>query len=545
MSSESSSTPLAVLSVHVRALRVDERITLPLGDRELLFGREESCDVVLSSDIVSRRHLAVGLCDDGLVLRDMSSHGTRVDGLQLVRSRMQVGPSVELSLGPYLMSLRLTRPPTLPRARRRSEALADAAVSSATRRDLRTAVLDSLDLAALDRARMDPESMLPSVRDALARAAARMPAKLPAGDALERVLTELCDEILGLGPLEPLLADEAVSEIMVVDPLTIFVERHGKLELSGARFTDENAVRAVLERIVTPLGRRIDESQPMVDARLTDGSRVNAVIPPLATRGPALTIRRFPRTPLTLARLVELGAMSAEMAEFFLAAVRARVNVVIAGGTGSGKTTLLNVLSTAIADGERIVTIEDAAELRLAQRHVVSLESRPANLEGKGAIGIRDLVKNALRMRPDRIIVGECRGGEALDMLQAMNTGHDGSMTTMHANSPREAVQRLETLCLMAGVDLPLTAIRRQIAGSLHLLVQQARFQDGIRRITHVSEVLGVDDRGEVELRELFRFLARGARANGTLDGEFLATGAIPSFVDRMLACGAVAGGVQ
>jgi pilus assembly protein CpaF len=375
--------------------------------------------------------------------------------------------------------------------------------------------------------------MRPAVDDALARIARSMRAELPTGEALDALLEELRHEVLGLGPLEPLLADPQVSEIMVVDPQTIYVEREGRVQQTATAFTDETAVRAVLERIVTPLGRRIDESNPIVDARLKDGSRVNAVIPPLAIKGPSITIRKFPKQRLTLRDLVQRGSLSEDMAVFLARCVAARRNVVIAGGTGSGKTTLLNVLSAAIPHGERIVTIEDAAELQLAQRHVVSLESRPPNMEGQGTVSIRDLVKNALRMRPDRIVVGECRSGEALDMLQAMNTGHDGSMTTTHANSPREALQRLETLCLMAGLDLPLSAIRRQIAASVHLLIQQARLADGTRKITHVTEVVGLRDDGEVDLRDLFLFTVAETNAEQER-GEFLATGSIPSFADRL-----------
>src|SRR5262249_40377214 len=280
------------------------------------------------------------------------------------------------------------------------------------------------------------------------------------------------------------------SEIMVVDPNTIYIEQGGKIILSNARFTDDERVRAVIERIVTPLGRRIDESSPLVDARLKDGSRVNAVIRPIALRGSCITIRKFAKVPLTMDKIVNYGSITDRMARFLTRCVHAKKNVVISGGTGSGKTTLLNVLSGAIPPDERIVTIEDAAELQLKQPHVVSLETRPANMEGKGEYTIRDLVKNALRMRPDRIVVGECRGGEALDMLQAMNTGHDGSLTTTHANSAREAISRLETLVLMAGIDLPIRAIREQIAGSVHMLVQQSRLNDGSRKVTAITEVI-------------------------------------------------------
>jgi pilus assembly protein CpaF len=345
----------------------------------------------------------------------------------------------------------------------------------------------------------------------------------------KRLVSELAAEALGLGPLDALLADEQVSEVMVVDPKTIYAERGGKLELTGRVFTDGEAVRSAIERIVTPLGRRIDESSPLVDARLPDGSRVNAVIPPLALRGPCITIRKFPRHRLELGALVDKGSLSPRMARFLERSVRLRKNIVVSGGTGSGKTTLLNVLSAAIDPHERIVTIEDAAELNLAQPHVVGLESKPPNLEGRGEYTIRDLVKNALRMRPDRIVVGECRGGEALDMLQAMNTGHEGSMTTTHANSTEGALARLETLCLMGGLDLPVSAIRRQIADSVHLVLQQTRLADGSRRVSQISEVCGLDDEGHVQLRCLFA-LERDGRGGW----RHVATGFMPSYLSEL-----------
>jgi pilus assembly protein CpaF len=373
------------------------------------------------------------------------------------------------------------------------------------------------------------------VIEALRRIIAEAGDRLPRGVDTERLTQELTDEALGLGPLESLLADVTISEIMVVDPQTIYAEVKGKLELTPARFTDNEAVRAAIERIVTPLGRRIDESTPLVDARLKDGSRVNAIIPPLALKGPCITIRKFSKKPLQIPDLIRFGSLNERMARFLTRAVTIRKNIVISGGTGSGKTTLLNVLSSAIPEDERVVTIEDAAELQLAQPHVVSLESRPPNLEGKGAYTIRDLVKNALRMRPDRIVVGECRGSEAIDMLQAMNTGHEGSMTTTHANSPREAIARIETLCLMAGVDLPVRAIRSQIASSVHLIVQQSRLSDGSRRVTAISEVTGIDDEGEVELNEIYSFVRLSTGAGGKIQGEFRASGYMPSFVDELI----------
>jgi pilus assembly protein CpaF len=372
---------------------------------------------------------------------------------------------------------------------------------------------------------------------------AKLEDRLPPGASSDDLVGEMTDEALGLGPLEHLLADASVTEIMVVDPETIYVERGGKIERSPARFTDDERVRAVIERIVTPLGRRVDESSPLVDARLKDGSRVNAIIRPLALRGSCITIRKFARTPLMLADLIRFQAMTAEMARFLTRSVVVKKNIVISGGTGSGKTTLLNVLSAAIPDGQRIVTIEDSAELRLRQPHVVSLETKPVNLEGKGEYTIRDLVKNALRMRPDRIIVGECRSGEALDMLQAMNTGHDGSLTTTHANSPSEAVRRLETLVLMSGVELPVRAIREQIGSSIDLIVQQSRYPDGSRKIAAISEVVGVDDDGEVALRPIFEFVRTGLESDGRIRGHFRATGNLPTYLHEFVVSGLVGAG--
>jgi pilus assembly protein CpaF len=327
---------------------------------------------------------------------------------------------------------------------------------------------------------------------------------------------------------------------MVIDANTIYIEKNGKIVRSGARFTDDDRVRAVIERIVTPLGRRIDESSPLVDARLADGSRVNAIIRPLALKGSCITIRKFAKVPLTIDKLYGFDALTPAMGRFLTRSVVARKNIVISGGTGSGKTTLLNVLSAAIPPDERIVTIEDSAELQLKQPHVVSLETRPANMEGKGQYTIRDLVKNALRMRPDRIVVGECRGGEALDMLQAMNTGHDGSLTTTHANSPQEALSRLETLCLMAGVDLPARAIREQIASSVHLIVQQARVSDGSRKVTAITEITGLDENQEFELRTIYEYLRSGTGAGGKVKGQFAATGNLPSFLDQFIVQGLI-----
>ncbi|MBM7623019.1 CpaF family protein [Sporohalobacter salinus] len=346
-----------------------------------------------------------------------------------------------------------------------------------------------------------------------------------------KVIQDIIDEIIGFGPINGLLEDPEVTEVMVNGPSQVYVERDGKLVLTDVKFRDDEHVIHIIEKIVAPLGRRIDESSPMVDARLPDGSRVNAIIPPLALNGPTITIRKFSEDPFAVEDLVNFGTMTEEMAQFLEACVKVRLNVVVAGGTGSGKTTTLNVLSSFIPEEERIVTIEDAAELQLVQDHVVSLETRPPNVEGKGAVTMRELVKNSLRMRPDRIVVGEVRGGEALDMLQAMNTGHDGSLTTGHANSPRDMLSRLETMVMMAGMELPVKAIRDQIASAVDLIVQQSRLRDGSRKIVKVTEVQGME--GEIiTLQDIFSFEQQGFDDDGNVQGELKATGIRPKFFD-------------
>lgn len=393
-------------------------------------------------------------------------------------------------------------------------------------------LLDTIDLRRRDLSRMsDAELRLETeklVREILDRFG-----ELPPEIDREALRKEVLDEAVGLGPLEDLLADPSVSEIMVNRADEIFIERQGRLQRYPLAFTSDRAVLGVIERIVAPLGRRIDESSPLVDARLKDGSRVNAIIPPLALKGPAITIRKFSKKRLNGDDLVGYGSLSDPMARFLQLCVHQRKNLIVSGGTGSGKTTLLNVLSNFIPDGERIITIEDAAELRLNHTHLVSLESRPSNVEGRGAISIRDLVKNSLRMRPDRIVVGECRGGEALDMLQAMNTGHEGSLTTLHANTPRDALARLETLVLMAGMDLPISAIRDQITSAVDIIVQQTRFACGSRKVTSITELSGMEN-GKIQLQELFRYEARGYGPDGRVQGDFVGCDAVPTFFDQL-----------
>jgi pilus assembly protein CpaF len=353
----------------------------------------------------------------------------------------------------------------------------------------------------------------------------------------DRLIEEVLDETLGLGPLEFLLKDPAISDILINGPKNIFVERKGQLEKTSVEFRDNAHLMQIIDRIVSKVGRRVDETCPMVDARLEDGSRVNAIIPPLALDGAAVSIRRFGSNPLKLEGLLNYKAFTPEMVMLLEGCIKARLNIIISGGTGSGKTTLLNTLSSFIPNDQRIVTIEDAAELQLQQEHVVRLETRPANIEGTGAITATDLVRNALRMRPERIIIGECRGGETLDMLQAMNTGHDGSMTTIHSNSPRDAIARLETLVMMAGFELPVKAIRQQIAGAVDVIIQANRLQGGPRRVLNITEVQGMEQ-DTVVLQDIYRFVQDGIDENGRAAGYFEATGVRPSFMPRLEAAG-------
>ncbi len=374
------------------------------------------------------------------------------------------------------------------------------------------------------------------VLNKLAEIFARLPAAVPES-IRQQISLEVKDDLLGFGAIQPLLNDPDVSEVMVNGPKKVYVEKKGKLIKTGVIFENNDAVMRIIDRIISPLGRHIDADSPTVDARLPDGSRVNAVIPPVAIDGPSITIRKFRKDKLSMQQLVDYGSITAPMSEFLRACVVSRLNIIVSGGTGSGKTTLLNVLSSLIPETERIVTIEDAAELQMQQEHIVRLESKAASIDGKGQVTIRDLVRNALRMRPDRIIVGECRGGETLDMLQAMNTGHDGSLTTLHANTPRDALSRTETMVLMAGMDLPIKVIRQQISAAIDVIVQQTRLKDGSRKVTAITEVAGMEG-DTIVLTDIFRFEQTSISADGKIVGQLKPTGIRPLFTPRLEAAG-------
>jgi septum site-determining protein MinD len=412
------------------------------------------------------------------------------------------------------------------------------------KRRIHEKLVDELNLKRLDLAGMgNNTSQMLELRTKTEGVIANLLAREMSGVAISReqrvqLVKEIADEALGLGCLEELLADPTVTDILVNNKDQVYVERRGKLELSGKRFVSNDQVRAIIERIITPLGRRIDESSPMVDARLADGSRVNAIIPPLALKGPSLSIRKFSNIRYSHEDLIKIGSLTPVMAQFIRAAVIARKNMIVSGGTGSGKTTMLNIVSAFIPDDERIITIEDAAELRLAQPHVVSLEARPPSVEGKGTITIRDLFRNTLRMRPDRIVIGECRGAETLDMLQAMNTGHDGSITTVHANSPKDVIARLDSLVLMSGVELPVATIRQMVASAIHLIVHTARLSDGTRKVMAISEVHGLSRDNEILFQDIFLFRQTGVSADGKVIGYHTATGQRPSFFTELKAKG-------
>ncbi len=534
------------------------RESRPLSDGTYMIGRHATCPIRFEFPDVSERHAILTVRDGRAVIEDLhSANGTYVNGepidgavtldggmvVQIGESMMRVcgdqdwvagaggdssteaessSEAVQASVGPD--DADYAPPPDPMRELRRS-------VQEQIQREL----LKRMDMKRLTMEGVDREGLEDTAREKIRQIIDEVVAngRMPEGIDPVRLEDDVFNEAMRLGPLEELLEDETVTEIMVNGPSKVYIERNGKLQLSDCQFTDDASVLAVIERIIAPLGRRCDESQPYVDARLADGSRVNAIIAPLALSGPTITIRKFSKKALTPDDFIRFGTWTPNAAEFMKLCVLLRKNVIVAGGTGSGKTTLLNLLSGYIPHSERIVTVEDAAELRLQQPHVVRLEARPPNIEGKGAVPIRDLVKNCLRMRPDRIIVGECRGGEALDMLQAMNTGHDGSLTTVHANSPRDVISRLETMVLMSGMELPSRAIREQIASAVDIIIHESRMSDGTRKVTAITEVTGLEG-NQIVMQDIFAFKQRGVGPDGKILGEFKPTGSMPTWYDQL-----------
>jgi pilus assembly protein CpaF len=529
-----------------RAGRLQSRVRLEPGRHWI--GSGADCTIRILGQGIGSHHASLQILADQVVqLVDLGCRlGTRVNGERVVTAG-PLGGADHFSIGDFELRLQVAVPASAPAALAATAAsppsqpatraalteaggvALNATVVEAAQR-IHAQLLRELDLRRRDVATMS-DTELRVVTEALLRPIVAAEAPEPGLDQ-ELLLRLVIDEALGLGPLESLLADDSIREIMINAHDDIFVERDGVLERVATRFSGESALRGIVERIVAPLGRRLDDAAPMVDARLPDGSRVNAIIPPLAIRGTSVTIRRFGTRRLTASDLLQSGALDARMLEFLRICVLCRRNLLVCGGTGSGKTTLLNVLSSLIPRSERVVTIEDSAELAFDHPNLVALETRPRNIEGRGEVTIRDLVRNALRMRPDRIVIGECRGGETLDMLQAMNTGHDGSLSTVHANSPRELLSRLEVMVLMSGVELPIAAIREQIAASVHIVVHQARFATGARRITRITEITGIAA-GTIQTQDIFRYVPGPAGAAAAVTGHFTGCGHRPQFFDR------------
>ena len=530
------------------------------------------CQLPLKYPGVSRKHLEMRVKGSSLFIQDLNSaNGTLLNGVALTPNNIVAVPvNGEVQLGSIIIKLigsATSAQPPSPAVKSAPASPSHSAPEKSAQNNLKDTNLDEfgkekiplltisgipdsarpliqeikkhahvellkrLNLKKLAVAGASEASLEQKARETIKEIVAQLNIQLPANIKKETLEQELLHEAIGLGPLEYLLSVDTITEIMVNGPDQVYVEKGGVLYRTDTAFADNNQVLSAIERIVAPLGRRIDESSPMVDARLADGSRVNAVIPPLSLIGPTITIRKFSKKPLQAKDLINFGSISPNIVKFLDICIKLRKNIIISGGTGSGKTTLLNVLSSFLPNRERIITIEDAAELQLHQEHLVRLESRPPNVEGKGEINIRDLVRNSLRMRPDRIVIGECRGGEALDMLQAMNTGHDGSLTTIHANTPRDALARLETLVMMAGFDLPLKAIREQISSAIHIVVQISRERDGSRKVTHISEITKME--GDIiTMQDIFLYRHDGWTEDGKMVGKHVATGAVPSFVE-------------
>ncbi|MBI5818815.1 MAG: Flp pilus assembly complex ATPase component TadA [Verrucomicrobia bacterium] len=533
------------------------RIRQRLHPADYSIGSDPTCAVCVSNSGVSRQHARLLYTPDNIQIEDLgSTNGTYVEGVRIKRRvRVHVGqriiigacviwldyPKDETVSGQPIQPERAAEPdyeppPIAPQQEEPAPSPSDPAraLMRKFKAQIHTELLKRLDLKRLIGTNSAAtKSLQEKVRVTVTSIVNEIKDQLPASITPANLTREIIQEAIGLGPLDDLLEDGDITEIMVNGPDKIFVERRGKIQLTERTFVDDAQVLAIIERIVAPIGKRIDESSPYVDARLADGSRVNAIIAPLSLKGPTITIRKFAKTPFTVADLIRFGTMTEQIADFMRICVLLRKNIIISGGTGSGKTTLLNVLSNFLPKDERIVTIEDTAELRLNQQHIVSLEARPANIEGRGAVTIRDLVRNALRMRPDRIVVGECRGGESLDMLQAMNTGHDGSLTTVHANSPRDTISRMETMVLMAGMELPSRAIREQIAAAVDIICHTDRLSDGTRRVTKVSEVTGME-KDVVVMQDMFIFKQTGLDPRGKVLGYFTATGSVPTFIDEV-----------
>ena len=538
---------------------------LPDGDFSMLAGRLSECDIVLPGNGVSRRHARIESMNGLLLVEDLNSTGGTFLNGQKIEGKMVVADNDTVKIDDYEITLasagnapaapaqsapspakQQTPPPPPPPVRQKppeqsqdfkrefanASVLYEPEIMSLTR-SIHEDILEKLNLSEGALKEINKADMRSKLENCLDRTLKERRHEIPSKIPMDLFRQALMDELVGFGPLSPLLRSPKISEIMVNGPNVVFVESGGKLFDSGVRFFNEQHLISIIQRIVEPLGRHVDDASPMVDARLPDGSRVNAIIPPLALHGASVTVRKFADKKLTTDDLIAFGSMTKEMAIFLEEAVKARKNILVAGGTDSGKTTLLNVLSQFIPSGERVITVEDSAELKLTHPNLVNLEARPANIEGKGRITIRDLVINTLRMRPDRIIVGECRGAEALDMLQAMNTGHDGSLTTAHANNPRDALTRLENMVMMAGFELPSSAIREQIASALDLIVQQTRMVDGSRKVVKITEITGREG-NQILMQDIFTFEQTGLDEKGRVQGYHTATGNIPQFIDEM-----------
>lgn len=522
------------------------------GDWAMLLGRHSECDIVLSGSDVSRKHARLLSCNGQIFIEDLgSTAGTFLNNEKIPETTsVKMGDIIKIANYEIVLSGNSHHPESVPvfqqpaaeskrgipvdfkKEFQNASVLYEPEIMALTR-SIHEDILEKLNLSENALKELNNSTMRSKLEASLDRTLKERRHEIPVKIPMDLFRQALLDELIGFGPLSPLLRSPRISEIMINGPHAVFVESAGKLFDSGVRFFNEQHLISIIQRIVEPLGRHIDDASPMVDARLPDGSRVNAVIPPLALHGAALTVRKFADRKLTTDDLIAFGSMTREMALFLQEAVRSRKNILVSGGTGSGKTTLLNVLSLFIPEDERVITVEDSAELKLTHPNLVNLEARPANIEGKGRISIRDLVINTLRMRPDRIIVGECRGAEALDMLQAMNTGHDGSLTTAHANNPRDVLARLENMVMMAGFELPSTAIREQIASALDIIVQQTRLVDGSRKVVKITEVTGREG-NQILLQDIFTFEQTGLDSNGKVQGYHTATGNIPIFIDEL-----------